>query len=225
MAVRYFFNTAGEYVAFQNGSHVFLPDCTWVGRVEFGDQLFAPDGTFIGHLLNDDRIARFDRGATPLKLNPVLAPLKPLRPLAPLRRLRMLKLPYGWTDVFEHGIAAERSTAKKTVTLDELLGSTLMAYNGAFLGNVNKDRYAHDSLSNRWSVYSNKYNMRSVFSQLGVYGNPYSTLSSRNQFARTPPRFLKDGAVVAHLTANVSISPRVDPDEFERWIERMWSAS
>ena len=222
MSVRYLFNSAGNYVAFQQGSNVFSPDATWLGFIKSGNLLYATDGKFLGYILGDDRVARNKNEpphtAIPATQRP-LRPFKPLKPLKPLKRLKQPRLPYPYEDVFEHGVVGqELVNSSVDLELDSLLGSSLYAGDNTLLGNVNKNPYDTDSINNPYGNYGNPYSAQSIFNEFAKYGNPFSPLSPYNEFTRTPPRFVKNGQVVAYLTVNKFISPRVEPDMFKAWL-------
>lgn len=224
MSVRYLFNTAGNYVAFQQGSNVFSPAADWLGFLIGGNQLYSTDGHFLGYILNDDRVAKDKTEPTRPKLSIVQLPprpLRPLKPLKPLRRLRKPRLPHPYEDAFEDGIiGAEPGSLGPDVSLDSLIDSRLYAADNTLLGNINKNPYDPDSITNEYGQYGNPYNAGSIFNDFAQYGNPYSALSPYNEFSRTPPRFIRDGQTIAYLTVNQFISPRVDPRQFRAWLGR-----
>ena len=224
MATRYLFNTAGNYVAFQQGTNVFSPSADWLGFLVAGNQLYSTDGHFLGYVINDDRVARDTSERVRPQLSALQRPLRPLRPLTPLRplkRLRKPRLPHPYVDAFEDGvIGAEPGTLGPDVSLESLVESKLVAADGTLLGNVNKNPYDTDSITNQYGQYGNPFNANSLFNNFGPYGNPYSALSPYNEFSRTPPRFVKDGKTLAYLTANQFVSPRVDPKQFRAWLGR-----
>ena len=224
MSVRYLFNTAGNYVAFQQGTNVFSPSADWIGYLQGGNQLYSTDGQFLGYVLNDDRVAR---NKTERKLSQLsgfqrpMRPLRPLKPLKPMKRLRKPRLPYPYEDVFEEGIiGTEPGTLGPDVSLDSLMDSTLYAADNTILGNVNKNPYDSDSITNQHGPYGKPYSAGSIFNEFAPYGNPFNALSPYNEFSRTPPRFIKDGQTLAYLTVNQFISPRVDPKQFRAWLGR-----
>lgn len=224
MAARYLFNTAGNYVAFQQGTNVFSPSADWLGFVIGGNQLYSTDGYFLGYVLDDDRVAKNTTEPPRPQLSAFqrpMRPLRPLRPLKPLKRLRKPRLPYPYVDVFEDGIiGTEPGTLGPDVSFDALLNSKLVAADGKLLGNVNKNPYDTDSITNPYGPYGNPYSADSLFNEYGSYGNPYSALSPYNEFSRTPPYFVRDGKTIAYLTVNQFISPRVDPKQFRAWLGR-----
>lgn len=220
MSIRYLFSSSGEYVAFLQQGYMFAPDCEWIGFVPSGNQVYSSDGTFFGYLLDDDRVARRkDEPRRPRVMRP-MRPMRPLRPLRPLKRLRMPRLPYPWEDAFDRGIEGlALSTPSGLQSLDELEGSRLVAADGKYLGRVTRNAYDAESLANEYGTYGNSYNSISIFNDYGTYGNPYNQLSPYNEYSRTPPRFERDGKIIAYLSANEFVSPRVDPKVFQVWIK------
>lgn len=224
MSVRYLFNTAGNYVAFQQANNVFSPSTDWVGFIVGGNQLYSTDGDFLGYVLNDDRVARDKTEPKRPRLTVMQRPprpMRPLRPIKPLRRLRKPRLPFPYEDVFEDGlIGAEPRGLSPDVSLNALIDSKLFGGDDTFLGNVNKNPYDIDSLSNQFGQYGNSFSSLSIFNDFAQFGNPYSHLSPLNEFSRTPPRFVKNGQILAYLTVNQFINPRIDPKQFKSWLGR-----
>jgi hypothetical protein len=219
MSTRYLFNTAGEYVAFLQGNNVFTPDADWIGFIRNGNQFYSSDGQFKGYVLEDDRVARSKVELTRPRVPRPPRPPRPLRPLRPLRRLRKSKLPYPYEDVFEHGIVGQEiESLAPAGSLDELEGSDLYAADNTFLGKVTKNSFDTNSLANEFGTFGNPYSSSSIFNEYATYGNPYSQLSPFNEFSRIPPRFVKNGRVLAYLTTNQFITPRVDPTAFKTWL-------
>jgi hypothetical protein len=219
MAVRYLFNTAGEYVAFAANGNVFSPKGQWLGFVHGGNQFYSADGRFTGYILEDDRVARKKGELRKPRVGPPPTPPSPLMPLNPLRRLRKPKLPPPYEDVFEHGVEGDLLSHPSTVGLHHLEGSELLAADGTFLGRVSRNSLGNDSLTNEFGPYGNPYSASSIFNNFGQYGNSFSPHAPGNEFSRTPPRFVKGGRVIAYLTANQFIAPRVDPLAFKVWLK------
>ena len=248
MAVRYIFNTSGNYVAFVQGNHLFDTNSNWLGFIEDGDDVYsAKDGSYLGTLSADDRLLINTQASAHRRMRP-LRPLRPLRPMRPMRRLRMARLPRGYRDYFETETpkpasrlmesltslissghvppetAAEllatignRSFAE-TLSTDNLLDSQLRTPSGVFLGNVNRNPFDNDSLSNQYGPFGNRYGPESIFNQYSQYGSPYGSESPYNKFSTTPPIFVKGGESLGYLTVNQYLTPRLDPDEFIRWL-------
>src|SRR5690242_13240541 len=58
----------------------------------------------------------------------------------------------------------------------------LWSSDGRFLGNVNRNPYDPNSVSNPYGRYGNPYSPDSINNPYGKYGNPYSPYSGRNPF-------------------------------------------
>jgi hypothetical protein len=219
MAVRYLFNTSGEYVAFIQGTYMFAPDGTWLGVLAGGNQVYAPDGAFIGYVLDDDRLARNLSEAKKPRIARPARPPRPARPSRPLRRLRMPRLPRPWEDVFADAIVAHQAITQ-VESFDALANTSLVAADGTFLGLVSRSPYDANSLSNVYGNYGSQYSAKSIFNSYGQYGSRYSQLSPYNEYSRTPPRFVRDGETISYLTTNRFVTPRVDPVAFVAWLKR-----
>jgi hypothetical protein len=220
MAVRYLFNTEGDYVAFVQGANVFAPDADWIGFVRNGNEFYRRDGTFAGYILDDDRVARKRNDSPRRRLPRPFKPFKPFKPFRPLKRLRMPKLPWPYEDVFLAGVEGVSPDALgREITLDDLEGAKLYAADDTYLGKISRNQFDNEALANQFGPYGNPFNANSVFNEFGPYGNPFSLLSPRNEFTRTPPRIVVRGETLAYLTANSLISPRVDPTSFFAWLK------
>ena len=223
MAVRYIFNSAGAYVAFISGGHLFSPSGEWRGFIQKGNEVYRLDGHFLGYLLDDDRIAR--RRGEPRR-SPLMSPPRPLRPLTPLRPLRRLRMPrlqYPYEDGFEAS-GPEAGLTVGLSDLDYLEGALLMADDGTFLGLVTRNPFDENSLSNQFGSYGSRYSSTSSFNPYGQYGSPYGSHSPFNENTSTPPRFMKDGNILAYFTVNHNISPRVEPHRLLAWLGQEASA-
>lgn len=219
MSVRYLFNSGGDYVAFVQNGNVFAPNAEWIGFVRNGNLFYSSDGFFKGYILEDDRIVLNKTEPTRPRAMVPLRPLRPLVPLRPLKRLRKPKLPYPYEDVFEHGSVGQLiESGSSGLSFRDLEGSSLEAADGTFLGKVSQNKYDNESLANKYGPYGNPYNANSIFNNYGTYGNKYNQLSPFNDYSRMPPKFVKGGRVIAYLTTNQFITPRVDPTAFKAWL-------
>ncbi|MBU6430321.1 MAG: hypothetical protein KGR26_15000 [Cyanobacteria bacterium REEB65] len=103
------------------------------------------------------------------------------------------------------------------LTLDQLMGAQLVAHDGTPLGTFASE-YDTDSIFNPYGAYGNPYGT-TVYNAYGDYGeNQSSEQSPWNPNTTTPPTFEKNGQVVAYLTVNLALSPRVSPDNLS-WID------
>jgi len=95
----------------------------------------------------------------------------------------------------------------------------LRAADGAFLGSLERNRFAQDSILNRFGPYGSQFSPTSIFNQFGTYGGQFSTLSPFNGFTTTPPVIVVDGRDVAYLTQNSFLAgEKVDPEELDSWL-------
>lgn len=79
---------------------------------------------------------------------------------------------------------------------------------GQYLGSLSTNRYAADSVSNRYGQYGSPYSPTSVNNPYGTYGSPYSPHGATNPYAiSTPPIYASDGTYLGRLSAN-----RYDPE-------------
>jgi hypothetical protein len=219
MAVRYIYNTSGDYVAFVSNGYLFSPNAEWLGVIKRGNQVYLKNGNFLGYLLNDDRIARKKDELPKLPILQPLMPLKPLPPLRPLLRLAKPALLYPYEDVFENKSVAPATTRRRTVrSFEDFIDAFIIAHDGTNLGKISKNAYDVQSLSNPYGMYGNKYSAKSLLNQYGQYGNPYSPKSPFNQYTRTPPQILKNGVRLAFLTKNSNIQGAIDPDDLFLWL-------
>ncbi len=98
--------------------------------------------------------------------------------------------------------------------------SFIVAADGTFLGKLSPNRFDSESIFNAFGPYGNKFSSNSLFNKFSTYGNQFNELSPYNKFSKKPPKLIVKGELVAYLTANNSIRPRVDPEELMAWAER-----
>ena len=130
--------------------------------------------------------------------------------------MRMPRLPHLYEDVFSGEVGGAFPVA--TTELRDLEGTTLVAGDGEFLGNVNFNHYDGNSIVNQFGPYGSRYSGTSIFNQYGRYGGPYGECSPFNQYSQRPPRFFKGSQPIGFLTVNEYLSPRVDPQVFMAWL-------
>lgn len=58
---------------------------------------------------------------------------------------------------------------------------------GKYLGNLSKNKFDPDSVSNPYGRYGSKYSPDSINNEYGRYGSRYSSDSARNPYATNPP--------------------------------------
>lgn len=133
----------------------------------------------------------------------------------------MTTLPYPYEDVFSAGI---QGLSPHLSDIDDQLGTIegadMYAADNTYLGRVTRNAFDGESLANEFSTYGNSFNANSIFNKFGPYGNPYSQLSPFNEFSRTPPRLMKGQKILAYVSNNQFVSPRVDPRALLAWLGR-----
>jgi hypothetical protein len=71
------------------------------------------------------------------------------------------------------------------------VASKLMIFGGqdhkTYLGCLNCNEYATDSLSNSYGSNGSPYSAQSIWNHYSEYGSPYSTYSACNPYASDPP--------------------------------------
>lgn len=94
-----------------------------------------------------------------------------------------------------------------------LAQAVIIGGDGKFLGIVTQDRFAQDSICNRFGEYGSKFS-ESVFNEFGTYGGKFSELGSYNRNATRPPIVidLQRRVLIAYITKNPRFRPRIDPD-------------
>ncbi len=108
--------------------------------------------------------------------------------------------------------------AARTRDFADLLGASLIASDGTFLGKISRSTLDGDSISNTMSPHGSTLGADSIFSTLGQYGSTLSSLSPFNSLASAPPRIVKDGRQLGYLTKNSIKQPAIDPDELLKWL-------
>ena len=208
-------------MAFVSGDNVFSPNSEWFGFLKEGNLLYSHEGDFVGYLMNDDRVFRNKIEPRRPRLPRPLKPLRPLTPLRPLKRLRSTPPRYPYEDAFESG--TEFSTPEQKRSLDSIQaveGADIFAADNQFLGRISRNAYDQYALANKYQPHGSPYSQTSIFNKYGKYGSQYNALSPFNEYSRTPPRIVQGKKVVAYLTANQFITPRVDPKALLVWLNQ-----
>ena len=61
---------------------------------------------------------------------------------------------------------------------------------GKYLGDLNNNRFAPNSVSNPYGRYGSQYSPDSINNPYGQYGSPYSNKSANNPYATNPPKVI-----------------------------------
>lgn len=124
----------------------------------------------------------------------------------------------AWLQRFEAAIrrastaSVELPRQGMTFTIQQLEGASIIANDGEPLGQITTNCYKAEALCNEYGKYGSEYQAKSILNAYGVYGGEYSAKSPFNSSTRTPPRIYLDGKMIAFLTANETLRPRVDPN-------------
>lgn len=88
-----------------------------------------------------------------------------------------------------------------------------------FLGCLNCDRFASNSVHNQYGQYGSPYATDSIWNQYGRYGSPYSSYSPCNPNAASPPVVLDaDWAFQGRLTLNSRHPKAIQDNEIVSWL-------
>ena len=89
-------------------------------------------------------------------------------------------------------------------------GAVIVADDGKYLGRIS-NKYDSESVLNEYGTYGSKYSSESIWNEYGAYGGAYSSLSPFNQYTSSPPKLLKNGRAIAHLTVNRYLQAALSP--------------
>ena len=97
-------------------------------------------------------------------------------------------------------------------TFFNLLGASVVADDGTFLGIIDSNRFASDSICNRFGTHGSRFSSESIFNSFSQYGSQFSSLSAFNDFAFNPPFIVSPfGVVLGRLTTNDFVLGAVNP--------------
>jgi|GEM_PF-1187778 len=216
----FIYNTKGEYVAYiYDERYCFSKDNEYIGRM-VGRDLYSYDGLYLGSLTYDDRIIK-QKGMKKGKISSVVRPATPVQPLRPLKRLRMPSVGWGYEDVFLNNRTTKGVHGDDTY--NHIIGSKIYSTRGKYLGNLDFNRYNHDSVSNQYGPYGSVYSNDSIFNQYGPYGSKYSIESPFNQYSQEPILVKDDNnRIIAYLSDNAYLnhSNLINATAFFNWFRR-----
>ncbi|MCC5933556.1 MAG: hypothetical protein LAT75_13285 [Candidatus Cyclonatronum sp.] len=73
------------------------------------------------------------------------------------------------------------------------------------------NRFRTDSIFNSSGRHGSRFSRESVWNSNGTFGSRFSAYSAMNPNALKPPRIIKNGRVIGHLTVNSRITGAVNP--------------
>ena len=99
----------------------------------------------------------------------------------------------------------------------------LMIFGGdghkTYLGCLNCNQYASDSVLNTYGSYGSAYSTSSLANSYGDFGSPYSTYSACNPYATDPPVVVDNaGNFYGRLTVNAYNSERIHDQTVLAWL-------
>lgn len=83
----------------------------------------------------------------------------------------------------------------------------IIAKDGAFLGHLEPNKFAPDSIFNDFGRHGGEFAQASIFNQFGQHGGKFSQGSPFNEFAANPPMVYYQGRAIFYLTRNSTLSP------------------
>jgi hypothetical protein len=118
-----------------------------------------------------------------------------------------------------NGAAAGAAGASAAQTV-----SKLMIFGGqdhkTYLGCLNCNEYATDSVFNSYGNSGSPYSTQSIWNHYGEYGSPYSTHSACNPYASDPPVIVdQNGTFYGRLTLNEYHAQRGAGAKYYEWLK------
>ena len=98
-----------------------------------------------------------------------------------------------------------------SISFYEIEGAHLIANDGVFIGQITGE-FDNKSIINEFGPHGGEFSDKSISNEFSNYGGEFSDLSPYNEFTQTPPKLVKDNKVIAYVTKNEFLSPRIDPD-------------
>jgi hypothetical protein len=132
----------------------------------------------------------------------------------------MSKVPYPYRDVFEYtkGLVRELKPPYEYQNFDNLIGCSIFAEDGTFLGVISKNGVDQNSISNVSGLFGSPYSATSIFNEYCPYGGQYGLMSPFNPYNVNPPKIVRNGNLIGHLTINEYILNKIDANHFLAWL-------
>ena len=97
------------------------------------------------------------------------------------------------------------------VTPEIPAGSTLVAEDGTFLGNLTSDKYDTKSICNPYGDQGSKYSAKSIWNEYGKYGGKYGEYSPFNEYSTKPPLIMAKGKVIGVMSVSSTSGALLSP--------------
>jgi hypothetical protein len=132
----------------------------------------------------------------------------------------MFKVPYPYRDIFEstNGVIKKLVSPYEYQQFDNLIGTSIFANDGTFLGEISKNQFEQTSISNVYGPFGSPYSQTSIFNEYCPYGGQYSLMSPFNPYTTTPPKIVRAETVVGYLTVNEFVLDKIDTNQFVAWL-------
>lgn len=83
----------------------------------------------------------------------------------------------------------------------------IIAKDGTFLGTLEPNKFAADSIFNDFGLHGGEFAQASIFNKFGQHGGEFAQASPFNEFATNPPMVYYQGRAIFYLTSNMGLSP------------------
>ena len=101
------------------------------------------------------------------------------------------------------------TTAAQLITAIRSRKAIILADDGTFLGKVSADRSDGQAIGNPGGPFSSPTGQWSLMNPKSRYTKADDDLSVNNPNAKRPPKLLLDGRMLAYVTENTGLKPRV----------------
>jgi len=116
-------------------------------------------------------------------------------------------------------VAQMGEQAGKSLDFKDLIGATIIADDGTFLGVISTSEVDSKSILNSVGKHGSDVARESIFNQVGRYGGEVALMSPFNEVCIRPPKLYKADKFVAYLTVNKVKTPRIDPHALVGWLK------
>ena len=136
----------------------------------------------------------------------------------------LLFISNGCSPAARQRISAAASGAATGAARSQAQPAKLMIFGGedhkTYLGCLNCNEYATDSVFNSYGAHGSPYSSESIWNHYGQYGSPYSTYSACNPYASDPPVIVdQNGAYYGRLTVNEYHPQRGSGASYFGWLK------
>jgi hypothetical protein len=98
-------------------------------------------------------------------------------------------------------------------------GLHLVGSDGVYLGKLTTDQYDSKSVFNEVGKYGNNISMTSIWNDVSPYGSSVSMKSAFNDVASKPPLIIYNSEVIGYLTTNNIKNNSLHPKYLHSWLQ------